>query len=308
VEAVWRVWSGRDAPQSTRWLRRLAIATAMCALATLLNPYGYTLHIHIYQYLTDKFLMNHIQEFQAPGFRGLSEVCFVVLLVLGWAGVLLVRQKPWLREFLILLLAGLAGVYASRNLPIASLLVAAIAGPYLSRGVRERFAAPDRSSVRNGVLDRLESRDAMLPGGLWPIAAVALVLWLATHGGKFGRTQMMDAQFDGTRFPLAAVNYIQSKGIRKPMFSLDQWGGYLIYRDYPAVLVDDRHDLYGDEFFKQYLKIVRVEPGWREAIEQTNAEFVLVPVGSPLAKALRSMSGWQEGYHDALAALFERTR
>jgi hypothetical protein len=116
----------------------------------------------------------------------------------------------------------------------------------------------------------------------------------------------MDAQFDRSRFPVAAFNSIAARGIGGPIFSTDQWGGYLIYRSYPSVMVDDRHDLYGDEFFKQYLKIVRVEPGWLEALNQTRAEVVLMPVESALPAALRSEPGWGEVYRDNVAAVFER--
>ena len=50
---------------------------------------------------------------------------------------------------------------------------------------------------------------------------------------------------------------IAQRDIREPIFCPDLWGGYLIYRLYPQteVLVDDRHDLYGDQFFKDYLKV-----------------------------------------------------
>ena len=56
-----------------------------------------------------------------------------------------------------------------------------------------------------------------------------------------------------------------------PILSPDYWGGYLIYRLYPAVrvVVDDRHDLYGAEFLKSYLRMVHVEQGWEEFLRQT---------------------------------------
>ena len=42
----------------------LADITLLSLLATFLNPYGYKLHVHVYQYLTNRFLMNHIEEFR----------------------------------------------------------------------------------------------------------------------------------------------------------------------------------------------------------------------------------------------------
>ena len=118
----------------------------------------------------------------------------------------------------------------------------------------------------------------------------------------------MDAQFDSSRFPVAAMNFMEARGIKEPVFSPDQWGGYLIYRNYLGVLVDDRHDLYGDEFFKQYLKIVGVVPGWQLALNRTGAEYVLMPAGSPLSAALRSEPEWTEDYRDNVSVLLERKR
>lgn len=305
LDAIIRFGRDRDG-SSRRWLRDVLWSAAACAFASLINPYGVELHRHIYQYLTDSFLMHHIQEFQAPNFRDFSPLSFLGLLLLAVAGVALSSKKPSLREFLVLALAAWAGLDASRNLPISSMLIAAVSGPQISQAWRERPKQAVMGLRSVSVVDRLGLRDSSLPGGLWPAVAILLVLWTVMHSGYLGRVQVMHAQFDSARFPVQAVNYLENLGLNRPLFSIDQWGGYLIYQGYPAILVDDRHDLYGDEFFKQYLKVVKVEPGWREALAQTNAELVLLPVRAPLAAALQPEKNWREQYHDAVAIVFER--
>ena len=118
----------------------------------------------------------------------------------------------------------------------------------------------------------------------------------------------MDAHFDAKRFPVEAVDAIAARGIRQPIFCPDYWGGYLIYRLYPQtkVVVDDRHDLYGEQFFKDYLKVVRVEPGWAQALDQEHADWALAPAESPLASALTKTTDWVLAYQDNVAALFQR--
>ena len=307
LEAVWRIWSRHDR-LIREWLRAMALVSVASVLGTFVNPYGYRLHVHIYKYLTDSFLMKHIQEFQAPNFRGFSELFFAFMLVLTAAGVALVPKKPSLREILVLLFAGWSGFYASRNLPVSSILVAVVAAPYLSQAWQDYFQR--RAGTRGGMrfIDRLGALDAALRSGLWPAIAVALVLVATLRGGRIGGAHLMDAQFDSSRFPVAAMNFMEARGIKEPVFSPDQWGGYLIYRNYLGVLVDDRHDLYGDEFFKQYLKIVGVEPGWQLALNRTGAEYVLMPAGSPLSAALRSEPEWTEDYRDNVSVLLERKR
>ena len=49
--------------------RMLSYVTLASAFTSLINPFGYRIYTHIYQYLGDSFLMNHIQEFQSPNFH-----------------------------------------------------------------------------------------------------------------------------------------------------------------------------------------------------------------------------------------------
>jgi hypothetical protein len=118
----------------------------------------------------------------------------------------------------------------------------------------------------------------------------------------------MDAHFDTKRFPVAAVNYLEKQDAQGPLVSPDYWGGYLIYRLYPRVkvVVDDRHDFYGEEFLKSYLKMVHAEPGWENFLQQHQAHCVIVPKDSALANILAETPGWQPIYRDDVAAVFVR--
>ena len=118
----------------------------------------------------------------------------------------------------------------------------------------------------------------------------------------------MDAHFDATRFPVKAVDFVAQQDSREPVLSPDYWGGYLTYRLYPKVLVvaDDRHDLYGEEFFKSYLKMTHVEAGWDALIREQDVHRVLMPKGSAVENILRGSLGWQMVYQDNVAVLFEK--
>ena len=60
----------------------MALAWVASAVATLVNPYGWRLHAHIYRYLGDRYLMNRIDEFRSPDFHGWAERSFAIILVL----------------------------------------------------------------------------------------------------------------------------------------------------------------------------------------------------------------------------------
>jgi hypothetical protein len=118
----------------------------------------------------------------------------------------------------------------------------------------------------------------------------------------------MDAHFDPAHFPVGASDWIAQKHIAGPIFAPDAWGGYLIYRfaPEPMVFVDDRHDLYGTAFLKDYVEVVQVLPDWRKVLDQDKLKLVLVPKNSSLANILRETPQWKAVYEDRTAALFQR--
>src|SRR5205807_10126643 len=89
VEAGWQWFAIRDDKLQDFLLKlrggkraqSLGVVGMVAGLITLVNPYGWKLHIHIYQYLTNRFLMDHIDEFQSPNFHRVAERCFAALLL-----------------------------------------------------------------------------------------------------------------------------------------------------------------------------------------------------------------------------------
>jgi hypothetical protein len=316
--------------------RAMAVAWVASAVATLVNPYGWRLHAHIYRYLSDHYLMNRIDEFRSPDFHGWAERCFVVILVLvliAFAGNRFSGNHPSdnrlsnhrcklrLSHLLVVLLAVYAGFYSSRNLPVSSMLLVLVAGPILW----ENFAAlADKPGawqwLRNGAArisnfsDRMGAQEIELRGHLWPVISVAFAFAVCLQGGWLGSRQLIHAQFDAQKVPVAAVTFFQSEFQGKqpstePVFSTDAWGGYLIYRMYPErkVVVDDRHDLYGSGRIRQYVTLTQAGPGWQSVLEQWQVRTALLPADSTLANLLREFpQDWRVAYEDKVAVVFER--
>ncbi|MDQ1388470.1 MAG: hypothetical protein QOF56_1924 [Acidobacteriaceae bacterium] len=297
-----------------RRFRALTLAGFFSAAATLVNPYGFRLHVHIYRYLSNRFLMNHIDEFQSPNFHYVAQKCFAGLLLLTLVAFAVKRRETTASQSLVVLFAVYAGLYASRNIPVSALLLILIIGPWLSDAMERlasRFAgrwddgSPERASKPS--LARMQAIELSLRGHLWPVVAIVLTCWVAAHGGKLGATPLMEAHFDAKRFPAAAVNYLDKQKVQGPLLSPDSWGGYLIFRLYPQirVVVDDRHDFYGEDFLKSYLKMVHLEPDWQEFIQQYRPACVVVPKNSAVANILLETSEWQATYSDEVAVVFQ---
>jgi hypothetical protein len=300
-----RILQKIDAGKRTR---SLAFFGLLSTAATLANPYGYKLHVHIYRYLSNRFLMDHIDEFQSPNFHYVAQKCFAGLLLLTLVALAAKGREVSVSQGMVVLFAVYSGLYASRNIPVSSLLLILVIGPWLSDAM-DRVAEKLRGNALTPFLQRMETIEFSLRGQLWPLAAIVLACWIAAHGGKLGATPLMDARFSAKRFPTAAVDYLEKQNVLGPVASTDYWGGYLIYRLYPRVrvAVDDRHDFYGEEFLKSYLKMVHVEPGWEGFLQQHPAQCVLVPKNSALANILLETSGWKRVYGDDVAVAFVRT-
>jgi hypothetical protein len=301
--------------------RGMAKAFVASVLATLVNPYGWRLHVHIYRYLSDRYLMNRIDEFKSPDFHGWAQRSFAVILLLTLTALAGNRRaKLRVSHVLVVLLAAYAGLYSSRNLPISSMLLVLIAGPTLWQ---EFVSLADKSGawswIRNLAArisessERMGAQEMELRGHFWPVVSVALALGICLQGGWLGSRQWIHAQFDAKKMPVAAVTFLQQEVAApasvSPVFSTDAWGGYLIYRMYPArkVIIDDRHDLYGAERIRQYLMLIQVEPGWQSVIEQWQIRTALLPSDSTLANLLRELPrDWRVAYEDKVAVVFER--
>jgi hypothetical protein len=319
VAAGIRVVACGDVQMKTAGRKRVRILVVITLLsfgASLVNPYGYRLYSHLYDYLTNHFLMNHIQEFQSPDFHSVAPRCFLVLFLLAFFSLAMSARRMKPSEVLLVLFATYSGLYASRNIPIASMLIVLVIAPIFSDWLNETAVRDSASALPRKLASRIAEFGQRMNeiemrqrGHLWPIVAVVLSGWICLHHGQFGSRQVMKAEFDASKFPVQAADVIRAEAISEPIFTLDSWGGYLIYRLYPRtkVVVDDRHDLYGEEFLKKYLKVIHVEPGWQQILTEWDANWVLVPANSGLSEMLQHSSSWTAVHRDSLAELFHRT-
>jgi len=267
--------------------------------ASLVNPYGWKLHAHIYSYLSNRFLMDHIEEFQSPNFHGVAQKCFALLLLIVFAVLTFRGRQLRASGVLIILFAAYAGLYASRNIPVSSILLVIVVVPLM------HSATPKRE----GFLQRMQQMESRLHGHLWPAAAIVLTFGIVANGGHVGSSTLMDAHFDPKRMPVEAVTYLEQHGVSGPILSPDYWGGYLIYHLAPIqkVVVDDRHDFYGEQFLKSYLKMMHIERGWQDFLREHEASCILLPRDAALANVLLETREWKQIYSDDVAIAFVRT-
>jgi type IV secretory pathway VirB2 component (pilin) len=321
LSAVWEYFRGNENNfdgilaklRAGKRARDLSGITLLSVAATFVNPYGWRLHLHIYRYLSNGFLMDHIEEFQSPNFHGIAQKCFALLLLITLLALATNKtdaNKTRASELLLILFAAYSGLYAARNIPVSSLLLIWVVGPKLSLALTSMVQSVPRKDASRppdeSFLQRMQAIDSSLRGHLWPIAAIVISAWIAFHGAKADGYPALNAHFDARRFPVAAVDYVIEHHLPGPVFAPDSWGGYLIYRLYPQtkVVIDDRHDFYGEQFLKSYLKTIHVEPGWQDFLFAQHPGCILVPKSSALANILLETPSWQPVYTGKTAIVF----
>ncbi len=318
--AVWETITAKafeERAKARTAARKLEIAGLLSFLATLVNPYGYKLWLHIYGYLGSRFYMNNIQEFLSPNFHGAAEKFFAALLLLSLLALAVNRSRLRPSHLLVILFSVYTGLYAARNIPIACILLVLTTTPLLA-GAVERASAAEELAPRARALFlrwknfavRMSDMELGLRGHILPLAAVALTFVVCLNGGRLGAKPLMQAHFDGKRFPVAAADFLAPHDIRSQVFNPDYWGGYLIYRlgpDY-KVFMDDRHDFYGEPFVRDYIKVKNIQPGWQEVLDKNRVNWVLIPPEWALANALKELPQWRAIYDDHRAILFARVQ
>lgn len=292
-------------------LRKYLLAGATCAMASLLNPYGYRLHIHVAEYLGTSFYRARITEFQSINFHSFTAAYFETLLVLAIAAAAWhLRSRRFTPALLLLSWSHLA-LFSARNIPI----FAVVAVPGISVAVREWLDSETSSRRFKETLRELEwgihligERYQSKGRHLAPCFALLVLAVLLTHPDH---GKVLQAEFDKSRFPVDAAGFLWQQHWVSPtrIYSSWQWGGYLIYRLWPSLTVfdDGRTDFYGPAFVNEGLRVWDADPDWSKILDRYQVNVALLPVDSALATVMREKDGdWKPIYQDHIAVLFAK--
>jgi tetratricopeptide (TPR) repeat protein len=288
--AARRAWGVEGDARAAR--RRLLELFAASALATLANPHG--ARVHTYPLLAEGTLseMRNV-EWLAPR-PALFPLFFVWLALLVASAPLARRAGATTRLLLLLPLAALAlrsnrsiGEFAvGAAVPSALLATRAAArlGPMLAR---RRVHVPGAAVALAvaGVLAILHARGVLAPGGAY----------------RFGLGIQDDL------FPREAADYVEDRALAGNMANTPAFGGYLIWRFWPArlVLADGRADLYRDAA----AEIAR--EGWNRSLDRLGITYAIArtdpgPSSDPLLQAVATARDWHLVYWDDVASVWAR--
>lgn len=287
------------------WLRvgeLLGMGTLAFA-AAFINPYGYRIpvgqllgHLKQHKVMTGEasvILMGNMEWLppsfdQAPLFYGIMAL---------WGFLVLMRLKKIDPAEAVLYVAFFyMGVSQIRH----TTLVAMLAGFFLPLAMQEvlgraRFLRPQLlRTVRGFVVLTLV------------VAALFVTAPLVDKSWGWGIKK--------TEYPIAATDFIAEHKLPGNLFNSYDWGGYLMWRLYPAylVFVDGRST--SPKFFKQSSIIDSAGPGWQGLLTQNHINTIVTrtcfyDTGEPLSLVfqLAKAQDWELVFADEVALVFTRT-
>ncbi len=287
-----------------RWkpARRSLALLGACTAASLINPYGWHLHVHIAQYLRSDWIRNAVEEFQAPRFRSENALHFELLLLAALMLVPALVGRRRLAEALLVIFWAHAALTSARHIPLFTFLVApwvAVGGTQLWRRWAGSLSANSPAAILHQVAE--DVRAAFGSVSLWLPVGLAVVM-AAVPSAHWPR------DFPEQKFPLGIVERHGRRLAGSRVFTTDQWADYLIYRFYPAhrVYIDGRSDFYGPGIGQEYLRTLQGRSGWSDTLEKWEFSYVLAPPEWPLAELLEGRAGWRRLDADSVAVLYER--
>lgn len=286
-------------------LRRQALLTGACVLATLLNPYGWQLHRHLIEYLRSDWIRQSVEEFQSPRFRSESMLQFEILLLLGIAILPALWRRRRIAELCLILFWAQEALGSVRHVPIYCV----IAAPVIALEIEclwKRWAKNRPAQSFAGMLRQIEADWKRLAGGFSVVPlAVCLALVLIPHSAAWPE------EFPSVKFPTALVSRNSSllaSSASGPIrvFSSDQWSDYLIYRLYPRVktFFDGRSDFFGPWRGDDYSRLMEGRPGCPAILDREKVRYALLPSTWALAGLLAADPNWSRVDGDRQAVLF----
>ncbi len=198
----------------------LLLSAVATALVSGINPNGY----HVFEILLHyraSFLTSRLLEWQAPSLW--PPTVFSALLILGAAVLVWQRGRVRPSDWLLFLAFGAAALTAQRNTILIGWVAPVLIFSYL----------PERKTVRYAL----------------PAAAAILVAALVA-GFRF------QPRVEEWRWPSGAAEFLTAHSIRGPLFNTWEFGGYLMWRLWPAekVFIDGR--ALSESVFQDYARIL----------------------------------------------------
>lgn len=253
----------------------------LCAAATLVTPQGLGGFLHPL-FVVNMGALNAIKEWRPADFAVLGPFELALLATIFVCLARGVRAPP-LRLALLLLLLHMSLQHA-RHLTLLAVVAPLLLAKPLGEALRQVPATPGRGRI----------------------AWIAFGVGAAVLMGA--RLSIPVVRRDGPTSPISALAHLPPALTQQPVLNSYGFGGYLIHRGVKP-FIDGRADMYGDDYFKRYLRIVGGDrASFDEAMRRYRPGWTLLAPGEPLVRVLDAEPGWRRLYADPYAVVHVRVQ
>lgn len=295
AESVYRA----VARQQNEKLLESILLVLVFTLVTLVNPWGWHLHIHLVAFLGNDFLMSSTTDFLPPIWANgtlpvltIAAIATLIPMLLRWRQV---AVHDWL------LLAGLfyAAATSARNIPFFGIIMLPIAALYL-----QQWLDTSNRTVARVVLEssgRLEEDEGSHSGVGWP--AVIFVVMASLF-----LTRAFPVGLYSSNVPGGVIEWVneQPELRDQPLFADYMFAGYLLYATpIGSVYLHALNANYPDSRLRNYFKVDDGDPGWEQVL--TGLDWAVIRTEGGQNDTLAESNCWREVYSDDLAVVFRRT-
>jgi hypothetical protein len=256
-----------DGTSPGRLPRLLGAGTAGVLLGAA-NPIGPRLLAYPITVITHHQAFAHIVEWQSPSFSDTVNAVFLAGMLV--AVVLLVARRGTVEDVLVAAVFGAAALLASRNVPVAALVLT----PVLARGL-------------SGLGTLEGTRRGVIPG--------AALVALAALGGALVAGALQRPPYDLSIYPVSEVTWMQAHGLLPGRVATpDSVGNYLEFRSgaRASAFIDDRVDIFPPAVVRGYDTLLAGRQGWAGVLARYRIDAVLWPRSEPLAGLVAGDRHW----------------
>jgi len=298
-----RIWiTGHADEQLLSWedLKRLTVLAVVSVGLTLLNPYGLRLHEEILDSLSNRFMLDNLQEWQSLSMTGVAGRRYAVYLAgLGVAMVLWHRRREPVRWVIAVVFLAFSFRHM-RNIPFFLVMSLPLCAELLEEGYEQ---LSQRARWNSGVVKK---------GSLVAAVLVAAMLWWLgpEHLHRITLSGTRPAEFfRATSYPIEAVEWIRAhrdlSGQR--LYNDYAYGGFLLWwLPDTKIFIDGRMPAWhrGDrDMLRDYLALNGAEPAL-SVLTKYSVDWALVKRQTPLEEVLARDAEWDRVYDDEKSVIY----
>lgn len=284
---------------------RLVVAVGIAALVTLVNPYGWRLYGEIIDSLSNRFMLDSLQEWQPLSLNSLAGRSYAIYLAgLGLAMAAWYRRIEPVRWMLWLVFLVLS-LRHMRNIPFFLLVSLPLCAELLARGLGQMAGWLS--------LDAVRARRWLLAGTL---AGGLFLVWLGPdHLQRVAQSGLQPAEyFKGTAYPIEAVQWVRAHRDRvgSRLYNDYAYGGFLLWwLPEEKIFIDGRMPAWrrGDrKIFQDYVALSLTDPPSLSVLRAYSVDWAIVKKKSLLDEALAREQTWRWEYEDGKVAIYVQRR